>query len=381
MPNTTNYAITYPASSDLVASGASQQQTIATGLDTALSVQAGQTWGRNWIDNPTGELNYRNSQSNYVADRWYKNSASVTATSSRTAVSPATANLPFWVVWSLTNAITVNSSATASIYDMEQFIDDVRQLAGQTVKISFYAKASSNGMKVGVAVDQHFGTGGTPSATVNNPATLVTLTTSWARYTVSFAVPSISGKTLGTNGDHASFLRFYLSAGSNFSVQASSIGLQTGTWDITGVQLELGYVSPFEQRPRYIEEQRCARYFETSYAEGRYLSAGGTYTNEAEYVSLSTSTDNIGVFYPSQFYLAPKRYTTGLALQLFASSDNSLGNVWRGVGATNGTIAAAADWFGTRRWQFKNTAATSANFAALVRFHYALYFNTAGIYL
>lgn len=380
MATTTNYAVTYPASTDLVANGANQMQTIATGFDSAINTQVGQMWGRNWIDNPNGELNFRNAQSNYLCDRWYKNSASVTATSTRTAVTPATTGLPYFVQWSMTSSITVNSSASASIYDVEQFIDDVTQLAGQTVKISFYAKGSA-ALKVGVAVDQHFGTGGTPSATVNNAATLVTLTTSWARYTVSFAVPSISGKTLGTNGDHASFLRFYLSAGTNFSVQSSSIGLQTGTWDITGVQLELGYVTPFEQRPRFLEEMRCARYFETSYAAGRYLSAGGTYTNEPEYVSVSGGTENNGLYLPSFPYAVPKRYTTGLTLQLFAWSDNTLGNTWRSVGATNGTLASTSDFLGTRRWGLKNSVATSTNAAIWIKFHYAIYYGTAGIYL
>lgn len=380
MGTTTNYSITYPASTDLVSGGATAMQTLATNTDTALNAQIGQAWGRNWIDNPTGELNFRNAQSSYVADRWYKNSASVTATSTRTAVTAGTTGLPFFVVWSLTNSITVNSSATASIYDMEQFIDDVRALAGQTVKISFYAKASS-ALKVGVAVDQHFGTGGAPSATVNNPATLVTLSTSWTRYTVSFAVPSISGKTLGTNNDSASFLRFYMSAGSNFSVQASSIGLQTGTWDITGVQLEMGYVTPFEQRPRFVEENRCARYFETSYAEGRYLSAGGTYTNEPEAVEFVAGSDNSGFYYWSALHVQPKRYATGLALQLFAGTDNTLGNTWFSAGATNGTKATTSNLLGTRRWELKNSVAIAANTTTLLKFHYAVFFNTAGIYL
>src|SRR3569833_1259106 len=67
--------------------------------------------------------------------------------------------------------------------------NNVNFLQGQTVTLSSWAIASANTRKIEIKWYQDFGAGGSP---VQTSATLATinLTTSWAKYTVNFTVPS-----------------------------------------------------------------------------------------------------------------------------------------------------------------------------------------------
>ena len=119
--------------------------------------------------------------------------------------------------------ITLSSSNTA--WYMHQRIEDVRTFAGQTVTFSFWAKSSSN-QPIRAYVRQNFGSGG--SANIDQDLAVGTLTTSWQRFTLTFTLASISGKTIGTNP----FLLIQLN--NNSGVVASS------TIDTWGWQLEAG---------------------------------------------------------------------------------------------------------------------------------------------
>jgi len=128
------------------------------------------------------------------------------------------------------------ASAGANIV---QFIEDVRNFAGQTATISFWAKAASGTPKIAVELRQNFGSGGSPSAAVGIYAGQVTLTTSWARHSITVAVPSISGKTVGTTENTSNLLSlFWMSAGTDLNSRTGSLGIQTNTFDIWGVQIE-----------------------------------------------------------------------------------------------------------------------------------------------
>ncbi len=90
----------------------------------------------------------------------------------------------------------------------------------------------------------------------------VTLTTSWARYSLSVTVPSISGKTIGTADSLT--LGLWTSAGTTFATRASSIGIQTATIDMWGVQVEYGSkATPFETATGTLggELALCQRYY------------------------------------------------------------------------------------------------------------------------
>jgi len=144
----------------------------------------------------------------------------------------------------------------------QQRIEGVQTLAGQTATLSFWAKADSN-KNIATEFIQDFGTGGSPSSRVDTiGVTTHNLTTSWQKFTVTAAIPSISGKTIGTDGNDSIRILFFFDAGSNFNSRTNSLGQQSGTFDIAQVQLEEGTVAtPFEHRPIGVELGLCQRYY------------------------------------------------------------------------------------------------------------------------
>lgn len=250
MPSTSIYGITYPASTDLVANGYAQMQTLAGNVETVLQAQTQSlsTGYRNTIENPTYSQLQRPTITTTVADFWdYYVDAIAGAAFTRNTIGPTT-GLPEWVTGSLTTNVTTSSGAGRYVA-VQQKIADVRTLSASTVVVSFYAKATTGTPKVGVNFTQYFGTGGAPSADVVVNGQAVTVSTSWARYSLTFTLASVIGKTLGTNNDSSTILRLWHSAGSTFATQAGSIGNQTANIDVTGVQVERTYLTPLEVRP------------------------------------------------------------------------------------------------------------------------------------
>jgi hypothetical protein len=204
------------------------------------------------------------SSSGFTADRWGAYIDGGTVTNSRQSF--ALGELPvssfgeeqfFW-----RSAISGQSGAGHASF-VSQKIEDVRTFAGQTVTISFWAKASSGTPKIGLEYAQNWGTGGSSSVTAAQHITAITINTSWTRYTATVAMPSISGKTLGT--DQNSFLEFgfWLSSGSNFNTRSGSIGIQNNTFDIWGVQVEAGSTAtPFKRNANSFQGElaACQRY-------------------------------------------------------------------------------------------------------------------------
>ena len=138
------------------------------------------------------------------------------------------------------------ASYTSGNIGIRQNIEDVRTFAGQTVTISFYAKASASTSNT-ILYLQNFGSGG--SASVNASAGTVTIGTGWTRHTVSVAIPSVSGKTIGTS----SFLQIQL-------LRYAS----NATVDIWGIQIESGSVaSAFQTATGTIQGElaACQRYY------------------------------------------------------------------------------------------------------------------------
>lgn len=165
-----------------------------------------------------------------LADRWFASfdGTGATRTVSQQAFTPGAAPVAgqenqFFCRYAITVA---GSAATSNLFYNK--IEDVRTFAGQTVTISFWAKADTAN-SLTPSFTQNFGTGGTPSANVTTAGSAIAITTSWARYTQTFAIPSISGKTIGTTAN-TSFLHL------NFAMPLNA----TFTFDYFGVQLEKG---------------------------------------------------------------------------------------------------------------------------------------------
>jgi hypothetical protein len=164
----------------------------------------------------------------------------------------------------------VTSSAGASNQSqLNQRIEGVSTFASEEVTFTFWAKADS-AKDIAVNVSQFFGTGGSPSSTAFGDTSTHTLSTAWQKFSMTTVIPSVSGKTLGTNGDDYLVFTFYFDAGSTLDSVTNSLGQQSGIFDIAHVQLERGPVATdFEKRHVGQELQMCQRYFCKTFPQGQ----------------------------------------------------------------------------------------------------------------
>jgi hypothetical protein len=248
MATSPNYAWAEPDNSSLVKNGAADIRTLGDAIDTSVwNVGYGQA-AKNKIINGDFRVNQRSFSSTttsgtYMFDRWGNYLSDGTVTYSAQTFTPGAAPVAGYESANFIRCVTSGQSAAGAAAQLAQPIEDVRTFAGQTVTISFWAKAATGTPKIGIELAQTFGSGG--SSTVFSALGAVTISTSWVRYSATYAVPSISGKTIGTN----SFLGvdLWTSAGTTFATRASSIGIQSATIDIWGVQIEAGSkATPFQ---------------------------------------------------------------------------------------------------------------------------------------
>lgn len=249
--------------------------------------------GRNLIHNSLFSIAQRgtgpwSTAPTYGLDRWAQNFVGGTLSTSqitladadRAAIGDETA------VHAAQCAVTGGAPA-ASYTVLYQAIEGVRRLAGKTATVSFWARAAAGAPRIGVSLDQNFGTGGSPSAGVRGTGQAVAIGTVWGRYALTFAIPSATGKTLGANADDSTALNLWLSAGSTDNAFSGGIGVQSGTLSIWGVQLEIGAVAtPLEKPDPQQDLAKCQRFYSTGGVTG-----GSTMTaGQTLYVPGSVST-------------------------------------------------------------------------------------------
>jgi hypothetical protein len=227
--------------------------------------------GRSYLHNGLFNIAQRGTAaitaSGYALDRWYAQiNADVCSIGAGIIVDAYRAEIgDEQAYWYLGNNFTGNAGA-AAFSNVQQKIENVRRLAGKTVTVSFWANSSAS-LKIGVNIAQNFGTGGSPSPGVWALATGISVTTQsgalWGtRYTATIAIPSVSGKTLGTNGDDNTQLTFWYSSGANNAAIAGNIGVQSGTINLWGVQLEIGTVAtPLEKLDPRMDLSNCQRFY------------------------------------------------------------------------------------------------------------------------
>ena len=201
------------------------------------------------------------ANADYTADRWaVAKAGSSTVDVTQETFTLGQTDVPLEPAYYVSNDVTSNSAASDFIA-LSQKIESVRSFAGQSVTISFYAKAGS-ALDLSIEVYQNFGTGGSPSTAVSADVEKITLTTSWAKYSVTLAVDSITGKTVGTTDDGYLLILLWFDAGSNYNVRTDSLGNQTGVFDISQVQLCAGSVAlPFQPKSLGQELADCQRYY------------------------------------------------------------------------------------------------------------------------
>ena len=228
--------------------------------------------GKNKIINGDFRINQRAFTSNtangaYNFDRWVQVNGGSTGTLTITpqTFTPGTAPVSGYEAINYVQCVTAAGASTNTYALYNQYIEDTRTFAGQTVTLSFWAKATSGTPKIATEIGQNFGSGGSPSAAVYTAGGSVTLSTSWARYSTTISVPSVAGKTFGTTAN-TSYLgaTLWLSSGSDFNARSSSIGLQNATFHIWGMQLEAGSVATsFQTATGTIQGElaACQRYY------------------------------------------------------------------------------------------------------------------------
>lgn len=219
--------------------------------------------------------------STYTADRFFISAAGSTFSTSRQLFTLGQTDVPNEPNYFLRDIVTsVAGAANAS--NLIQHIESVRTYAGKTVTLSLYAKADAS-KNVAVEFVQNMGSGGSPSSNVLGiGVTTLALTTSWQKFTITTTIPSISGKTLGTNNNDTLDVNIWFEAGSNFNSRTNSLGQQSGTFDIAQVQLEEGSsATAFEYRTLGQEIALCQRYYCKSFNINTTPANGSTASNFA----------------------------------------------------------------------------------------------------
>ena len=324
-----------------------------SGGNTINSLQAA---GKNKIINGDFGINQRaftstTTSAAYGFDRWQLSWGGGTATYSAQTFTPGTAPVAGYEGINYARLVTSGQSAAGDYAQLVQPIEDVRTFAGQTVTVSFWAQAASGTPSVGIEMYQVFGSGGSPSAAVTAiGATKTAITTSWARYSVSFAVPSISGKTIGTTANTSYIaLALWTSAGSTYNARTGSLGIQNTTINFWGVQVELGTTATtFTTATGTIQGElaACQRYF-YRLQNGASLAATGNgtmYTSASAYPqhafptimrtvpSLAVSSATGGIFY----YLNANSTTTSIGLGATSTRQAEIGFNFTSVTAGTG---------------------------------------------
>ena len=222
----------------------------------------------------------------FNADRWafYRDGSGATEAITQQTFTPGTAPVSGYegqYFWRYAATVAGTGATERSLYTK---IEDVRTFANQTVTVSFWAKADA-ARTINLFLAQNFGSGG--SASVITSLTGHSVTTSWARYSTTVAVPSISGKTVGTS----SFLQLTMS----FPVNVIE------TIDIWGVQLEAGSVAtPFTTASGTIQGELalCQRYYYRN-------TSGAAFVNMGNGAAISTTASTMDMQFPVTMRAVP----------------------------------------------------------------------------
>jgi hypothetical protein len=252
---TTNAAYPYPSATDQLVDYPTTAGSLAGYLDFLPN--------RNRIINGSFDVWQRGgggfiaTDGMYTADQWRYSQTGAGGTHTITRVDQPTGSTLIGGInprYYLRLSNTVIGSATAQI--IGQRIEDVRTLAGEQCTLSAWIKGTATGITAKAV--QNFGTGGSPSSAVTTTLGTATPTTSWVRLHVHFTMPSLSGKTIGTNEN--SFVEIQFDCGASL-----------GTLDLWGVQLEQNTTqTAFEREPIQQTLAKCERYYKT------FGSGGGT---------------------------------------------------------------------------------------------------------
>ena len=276
---------------------------------TVTSTTPQQNAGRNLVTNPCFAINQRGVASvsaagSYPVDRWLHQDSQSGGSRTLSQVTLSVADRVAIGEESIATALRVQTTGgTASgDYDLlSHRMEGAALLAGKTATISFWAKAAAAGQAFGVTLNQYYGGGGGSGELTQNPQK-VTLTTSWARYSVTLTVPSTAGKTYGVAGTDWTELRLWMSAGSAYNT--GGVGVQNSDIQMTGYQIEVGTTTTsFERVNPVVELMKCQRHYQffPQVLVSGYATGGNAIYND--------------LIYPVQMRAFPSLTATGNASQ------------------------------------------------------------------
>lgn len=329
-------------------------------------------------------------QNIYTADRWIALNGGGGLTVGRGNFARNQVVVPEYPSYYLSYEMKgVTKSGTPAVL---QKIDDVTKFAGKNITFSFYGNVSgltfnplaggTSGISSGylpatIRVRQYLGSGGSggnlTSDTISYTKGISLYVNTWNRYTASFSMNNLSGKTLGTIGsDFTSFevrLPMVVSGGSAVSYLPNSTygdpDVNTGftssningytlgySFYIANAQVDVGNATSYERRDLATELQLAQQYFRktfaydiipgnsSGYTAGALLNSGGVISSGNAAVSYNLSpkmrTTPSVTFYSikgnSGGWSTPA--TTGATGFVTASSSENLL-----IGSTGGTIA------------------------------------------
>ena len=227
----------------------------------------------------------------YTADRWYVRNTGSSTVTSRQATNDTT-NLPF-IQYCLRYSRDSGSTNVNPLY-LTQSIETANSIpyAGRTVSYSFYARKGANfsgtisaQVYSGTGTDQNLINGYTGSVQLLNSAMAGTLTTTWQRYTFTFAV----GATATELAVH-------------FDWSPSGTAGAADYIEVTGFQLEIGSVATtFTRSAGTIQGElaACQRYLPAIIANNNNIFAFAT----------NSTTSYVNVQFPVTARVAPTGIT------------------------------------------------------------------------
>jgi hypothetical protein len=212
---------------------------------------------KNLIINPGFEIDQRNAGgsaagNNYGVDRWYASQGiGSTVTHQRKDFALGQTDVP----GEPKNYLEITQTGTSTTKTaLQQSIEGVRILAGQKGSYQFHARVLSGTRGLTPVLKQRFGTGGSPSPDLDTSGTPVILTTTWQNISDVVSIPSIAGKTIGTNNNDNLMLSLELDLGPTVTVQIAQVQVEKGD-----------FATDFEIRSIAEEIELCQRYYHKTY--------------------------------------------------------------------------------------------------------------------
>lgn len=215
---------------------------------------------------------------------------------------------------------------------LKQRIEDVMTFADQTVTIWFMAFVTSGSISVTPRVTQVFGTGGAPSSNVTTSGVALTVNDVPKLYTSTIKVPSISGKTIGTDLNTSCVrIELLMPSSTTFTLEMLCMGVNTGPFAVV-------------EAPRQFDVELVAcrrRYYKTFKVDTVPAQNTGDRTGAALYSAYRAGANANTILYHLPMRLRSSEAAASTIT--FYSTNAATANWYRASGGAESGAASLAD--------------------------------------